>query len=510
LTAREPFENKRLSDRAFGGLLWQFAGKGSRGLLQVGVLAVLARLVTPADFGIVGAALIIIGVSSILSQLGVGPALVHRPELNRSHIRTAFTIAVSSSIVIAAAVWFSASSVSRFFDMPELEYVLLVLSGVFVLRGLGITAESLLQREFAFQSLAVIEVVSYGFGYGVIVTVFGFLGYGYWALVAGHIGQSIIRTLGMWKARSHPAIPQFKRRAARELLVYGTGQTLGKGFNYVALQGDNLVIGRWLGADALGIYGRVYSLLVTPATLFGQVIDRVLFPSLAEIQDDVERRTAGYRRAIVAVGILALPASAFMLTTAREIVLVLLGGQWTEVVVPLQILCIGLLFRTSYKLSDALALATGAVYRRAWRQAVYAGVVLGGSLLGVAWGVPGVSVGILVAIGINYFMMAGLSIRLTSLSWRDFGRAHLPGLRLACVLGITAVAVTGVMRRVVDWPVLTLIIVTMTSLMTIRGMWHLWPQTFLGRDGRWALSLAERNLPNSVLRLIVPGCLRSD
>ena len=132
--------------------------------------------------------------------------------------------------------------------------------------------------------------------------------------------------------------------------------------------------------------------------------------------------------------------SVFFLVLAPEIVLLTLGPKWTEVTLPFQILATSLLFRTSYKISDSLTKATGAVYRRAWRQWVYAVLVVLGAFGGQFWGISGVAVGVVTAISTNYLLMAHLSLRLVDISFKDFFEAHIPG----AVLGVGAGVSTGI------------------------------------------------------------------
>lgn len=487
-----------------GGLLWQFGGAGTKGVLQIGVLTILARLISPEDFGIVGAAMVVIGFSDLFSQFGVGPALVHQGTLRDQHVRVGFSITCLLSIMTAALVWLASSSVAAFFRMPDLEAVVVVLSLVFILKGLGVVAESLLQRELAFQKLATLEVISFALGYGVLATTLGFLGYGYWALVAGHIGQTAIQTVGLFGLRRHPVTPSMDWGAARDLLYFGGGHTLAKVANFAALQGDNLVVGRALGAVALGIYGRAYQLLVIPAQLFGRVLDRVLFPTMASIQDDTRRLAAAYRRSVAAVALVAIPASGIMFLLAPEIVFVLLGDQWTEVILPLQVFAFGILFRTSYKISDSLARATGSVYRRAWRQWVYSAMVFAGALIGMRWGVAGVVGGVLGAIFGNFLLMAHLSLTVVQSSWREFALAHVPGLNLGLVLTLVATAVTIVLRAENAPPIVILIAVAGVLLFAARILLGRYSRIFLGADGVWAFDLLARNLPARLVNLIRP------
>jgi PST family polysaccharide transporter len=185
---------------------------------------------------------------------------------------------------------------------------------------------------------------------------------------------------------------------------------------------------------------------------------------------------------------------------APEIVLVLLGPAWAGVVVPFRILALGMLFRTSYKLSDSVARATGAVYARAWRQAVFAGAVVAGSLIGQLWGVDGVALGVVAAIALNFALMAQLSLRLTGLRWADFGAAHLPAFALSAALGVGTWLLLGWSRGLQVAPLVLLLEVALFA--AAGGLLLCWciPALFLGQDARSLLRTLATLVPGQLQR----------
>ncbi len=420
-----------LTKSTLSGLLWNFSGAGVQAVLRIGVLLVLARLLTPADFGVVSAALVVVYFSEIFSQLGIGPALVQRPALHSGHLRTGFTVSTLFGVGLAVLVFATAPLVAGFFRMPVLAEVLRVLAWVFPLKGLALVAESLLYRELQFRWIATRDVLAYLVGYGIVGLGLAFAGFGVWALVWAHLAETLVRTGVLLAARPHPKRPLLAATPLRELVYYGGGFTLARLSNYVAQQGNNLIIGRLLGASALGLYGRAYQLTTMPVLLAGGVLDKVLFPAMAKIQDDAAVRSRIFLEGTAVLNLLTLPLSAACVALAPEIVDFLLGSEWHSAVVPFQVLALGMMLRTSYKIGDALARAAGAVYNRAWRKGVYAGCVLAGSFVGSGWGIEGVAVGVLGALLVNFFLVAELSLRLTTVTWGYFLRMHVPPLMLA-------------------------------------------------------------------------------
>jgi len=479
--------NRTLTQRTITGMAWTAWGKAAYAGLQLGVLAVMARLLAPADFGVVSAALVVIGFSTVFSQLGFGPALVQRPELEPRHLDTAFSASVLFGALLGAIIWLGAPSAAALLRIEGVSPVLRVLAWVFPLQGLGVAAESLLRRELRFQWLANLDVSAYAIGYGLVGIALALAGWGVWALVAGQIAQGLVRTGVLLFHRPPRLRPTFDLRAFRELLYFGGGFTVAKAANYLAVQGDNLVVGRFLGPQALGFYGRAYSLMSAPAYGFGTVLDVVLFPAMAKVQHDPKRLAMAYRRGVSLIALLVLAPSAALLLLGPEFIAVVLGSRWAPAVAPFQILTIGMLFRTSYKMSDSLARSTGAVYRRAWRQILYAALVLLGAWIGQHWGISGVAWGALAALAVNFFVMAELSLSVTGMTWGALWQAHVPAVRLT-IASFPIVLVTTLVLRHFAVPHLAVLgVAAGVAAASTLALCVRWPHLFLGSEGLWIL-----------------------
>jgi O-antigen/teichoic acid export membrane protein len=419
-------------------MFWTASSNGLNAVLKIVVLIVLARLLSPADFGIVAAALIVIGFSAIFSQLGLGPALVQRRELEPRHVQTALAASFAFGLLLAGLLWVSAPAIARFFHIESSAEVLRALAWIFPVRGLSGVAECLVQRDLRFRWLAARDLISYALGYGLVGIALAWAGWGVWALVAAHITQTALNAAMLLSVKPPALHPLPSWRAFVELMDFGAGFTIARVANFLAGQADNLVVGRMLGPVALGLYTRAYQLMAVPTTLFGDVLDRVLFPTMAKVQGDAPRLAAAYLQAVASIALVMLPMGVVMTVLAPELIIVLLGSRWVDVIQPFQVFAIGLLFRTSYKMSDSIARATGAVYRRAWRQAIYAVLVFAGAWVGTRWGITGVAVGVLVSLIINFTLMADLSLAVAHTTWRRFAEAHLPAVWSAALAGGTA------------------------------------------------------------------------
>lgn len=483
-----------LREKTQRGLLWASAEAVGRTVLQTLVLVILSRLLTPGDYGVVGAALIIVGISSIFSQLGVGPAIVQRPDLEPRHLDAAFTLSALFGLLTAGVLCASAPLFALFFKMPALAPVLQVLAVVFPITGLGVVSESLLQRDLSFDRIARSEIVSYFVGFGLAATALAWAGWGAWALVAGQIVQMLVRTVLLFRA--HAWRPRFacESGAVRDLRRFSGGITVARLANYIATNGDNLIVGRYLGESALGVYGRAYALMAQPANLVGNVLEKVLFPAMARVQDQPDRLATVYRQGVALLATAMLPTGAMICLLAPEIVQVLLGPKWADVVFPLRIFSVALLFRTSMKLSNSLIRACGAISQMAWCQIIYATATLGFAYVGRAWGMEGVCVGVFVSITLCFLIGAGMSLRLVRLTWLDFFADHLPGLLLAAVVSTAGWFSAAALRAHGAPPSLVLAGTLGAMLATALVCAVALPRLFLGPDGPRLRALARQFL----------------
>ena len=461
------------------------SGAGIQAVARILVLIVLARLLEPREFGLVGAAMVVINLALMFAELGLRPALVQRAILAPRHLHTAFTTSIILGGFFGLLLILAAPVIASFFRLEQLQPIIKVIALIFPIYSLTFVAEAMLERELQFRLLAMVNIISYLVGFGMVGISLAFLGFGVWALVVARLASGATVATALLLVQPHPKRPRWDWQSFKELMAFGGGFTLGRIFNNVARQGDNLVVGRFLGSEALGLYGRAYQLLVFPTALFGNVLDKVLFPSMAKIQNDPKRLELVFRRGVTLLALLFAPISVVLLVLPPELILVLLGPKWLEVTLPFQILAIGMLFRASYKMSDSLARATGAVYRGSWRQAAYAFFVLTGAWVGQHWGIAGVGGGVVLALALHFLLMADLSLRLTSLTWKGFFAAHVPALIIG-LFTLVEVSLIAAALRSFAMPAPVVVVVSICSVGLVQlTLIRTFPGLLLGADGRW-------------------------
>jgi len=462
--------DKDLLGRTVSGVRWNGAAHILKQGLQFLISIILIRLLTPEVYGLLGMAAVFVGFVGVFSDLGFSQALVQRPTLSEEHRCTAFWLGIGLGLGLGGLLAALAGPIAGFYGQPELTGVLRVLAVAFVLTALGAVPKALLQRDLAFKGIARVEVpalvVAGAVGIGLAVN-----GAGVWSLV----GQQLVfpatqAALLWWVVDWRPRL-RISPPAARDLWTFGGGLTGFGIVNYWARRGDDLLIGRFMGAASLGLYGRAYGLMLLPIRHVISAVNRVIFSALSSIQDDRARVRRAYLKAIRLISFLAFPMMAGLAVTARPFVLAVFGQRWTGVIPLIQILSLAGIVQT-------LMNPTGLIYTSQGRTDVMMkwGLGAGAFLIGAL--AVGVWIGSLKAVVWSYtvanvvLLWPGQSIpgRLIGMTFADVAQS-VSGLSAAT--GCMAVLVFAVGRWVVppDWsPWSSLVVLTATGVLAYAGL----------------------------------------
>jgi O-antigen/teichoic acid export membrane protein len=400
------FGDSDLKQRTVTGVLWSAGASVTQQILNFGVTVVLARLLLPADFGLVATIAIFTGFVSLFVDFGLSAALIQRPSLTERHRSSAFWMNLAIGAALGALVASLAPGLARFFDEPRLVDLTLVLSLNFVIGSLGIVQSALLQRSMEFRRLGAINTGSAAVG-GAAAIAMAVTGLGVWSLIGQLIASAGSRTMLLWLTSDWRPRWLLDRKAMNELWRYSSGVAGFNAVNYWARNADNFLIGKFVGPAALGIYSRSYNLMLLPIQQISAVTSRVMFPALARIQSDPQRVKRAYLRAVGIIGLLSFPVLAGLFVVAKPFVLTLYGPRWADVVPVLQILCVA-------GLMQPVASTVGWLYQSQGRTDllfrwgfIASCVLVCGFVIGIHWGVKGVATGYAIATyGVLYFTFA--------------------------------------------------------------------------------------------------------
>lgn len=427
------------------GITWSFVGAVITNAIRVVVLAVLGRALTKDDFGVIAAAVSVNVVVFGVRDLGIGVALVQRKDLQPGHLTTAFATSTYLGLGLSAALFVSAPWIGRAYGIVQSVNVIRALAAMFAIRSIATPSRMMCQRAMNFRLLALVDALAFTIG-SVVSMVSAVAGAGPWALVAGYLVEEVAGATCYLVASPPKVSLRIDRARLRELLEFGGGYSVVLIANLVATFGDNMVVGRALGAGQLGFYSRAYDLMRYPSMVFDALVGNVLFPAFARLQQEPANVAASFRRVTFVNALLLLPASAALIVVAPETIRIVLGTGWHDVVLPFQILITATLFRTSLKLGAIVAQAVGAVNSVAVAQICYAIVLVGGALATVRWGIVGVATSTTISIAIASMQLCYIALRVARLPARAFIAAHLPGVALAALAIAAAWPLTMALR----------------------------------------------------------------
>ena len=485
---------KTLAHSTLAGVTYQYAATAANGVVQVGVIAVLARLIAPVAFGQVGLATAYVGFWSLFAAFGVGSAVVQRPELSDRLLRAGFTLALVLGLLATVLVFFTAPLAARMLGSASLTDFIRALSATFLLASPGIVAEALLQREFEWQRLTRLNVLS-NLAQSASSVALALLGLGAWALVGSNLLFTCLRTVLLLQAHAFPKRLLVSGEELGELSRFGRTFTAARLLNYGAQQGDNVVVGRVLGLEPLGFYSRAFKLMMQPVTNFGLVITRVLFTIMSRVQHQAERLRLAYLTGLSVISLVSAPLTALMVVLGPEIVQVLLGPRWTPAILPFRILSLGLVLRLPNLMTYTIDGFTGSIAKRGFREGLFAAGVIVGALGGVPFGLPGVATGVLLGVVVNYVAGAGISLQITGCTLREFLQAQTPGLVLGIMTAAVAVTVRLTLVAAGTSSFIVLIGTTGATLTFLAAVLYLYPES-VGVYGRSAARMLADTLTN--------------
>ncbi len=350
-----------IRSKAISGLKWSTAGRGAQVLIQIVQYAILARILTPADFGLYSMTNIVLGFSMRLGDAGLNSAVIQSKEMNRRRFSTLFFLSLLIGILIFAGINLVAAPVERFFKTDGLIELLFLGSIIFLVIPFGKMYQSMFQKELMFDTVIKIEFVGKLLGASIAVLL-AFMGKGVVSLIWGLVADHGFRYLTFFVLgyRIHYRLQLvFRLREVRYEVMFGLN-TLGTTFmNYFGSRIDKILIGRFLGEGALGFYEIAYNLVLQPLFNVRPILNRVALPSFAKIQDDREKIKKYYFDAMEYLSLLATPLMIGIALTAKSIVMILYGPQWEASIILVEILALVALFELLGDTFRSVLLALG-------------------------------------------------------------------------------------------------------------------------------------------------------
>ena len=316
-----------LGGRSARGGVVILAAQGCKFVLSTAAAIVLARLLAPEDYGLIGMVAIIVGFLGMFQYLGLSTATVRWAELSHAQVSNLFWLNIGLSATIMLLALGSAPLVAWFYHDSRLIGITAGYAVIVLLTGLSIQHEAILMRQMRFGVTAVIEIAAMAIGLGA-AAIAAWYGAGYWALVLNQFVLALVTIVGVWTAcKWRPGLPA-RGADVRSMLSYGGNLT---GFNlmsYFSRNLDNALIGKFWGPYQLGIYSRAYQMLLMPMAQINGPLMSVAVPALSRLADSPARYRAAYLKILEKIAMITMPGVVFMIASSDWLVVFLLGAQW--------------------------------------------------------------------------------------------------------------------------------------------------------------------------------------
>ncbi|MBU1153070.1 lipopolysaccharide biosynthesis protein [bacterium] len=347
-----------LKEKTVSGLRWVGLSIFSTRVLHFVTSIILARLLSPADFGIIAIGFLIIQVLEMFRDLGIGQAIIYKKDEIEKTADTAFILTPIIGISLFALGYLIAPLIAIFFKNASLAPVVKLLALTIVLSSLEVVPSFLLEKELRFKKKVIAEILP-TVGYTGVAISLAYLGYGLWSIVYGHVVYKIMSLILIWYISSWRPKFQFNKAISKELLNYGKYIIGSWLLIFIYTHIDSIFIGKILEASALGLYAMAFNIANLPATNITQLVNRVMFPAFSKIQEDKKFYKVTYLKVFKCISIIVIPLSLGTFVIAEDFIKIILGEKWQEAIIPLQVLSFYGLFRALSGTTGNIFMSTG-------------------------------------------------------------------------------------------------------------------------------------------------------
>ncbi|MEL7585547.1 MAG: lipopolysaccharide biosynthesis protein [Prolixibacteraceae bacterium] len=394
------------------GIFYTALAKYSNIVTSILITAVLARLLTPAEYGTIAIVMVFTTFFTYLADFGIGPAIIQNKELGKEDIESIFSVSILVALLLSSLFFLSADLIAGFYAAPELTGITRLLSVSVLIFTLNVVPSALNKKELKFRQVGLLSVVVHVIG-GILAVVLALLEFSYYALIFRSLITGLLMFAGSYYL--NPVKVNFRIRGSSILKIwrFSTFQFLFNFINYFARNTDNLLIGKFLGSAMLGFYDKAFNLMLMPVQNLTHVITPVLHPVLSEFQHNKDRIHHSYLKLTRILATIGFPLSVFCFFAAREIIYLFYGSQWTESIPVFRLLAllIGL---------EVLLSSSGSIYQSANRAdlLLVSGLITSTFIvLGILYGIfiegslAGVAKGLIVARTSTFFLSVYLLVR---------------------------------------------------------------------------------------------------
>lgn len=463
----KPTSSESLSSRVVRGGAWIFSLRiTNRGLGFVRTI-ILARLLVPEDFGLLGIAMLAISTLDAFSQTGFQSALIQRKGNIRAYLDVAWTVLSVRGVVLFLMLFAAAPLVARFFNSPQATAVIMVIAVNMLLTGFGNIGVVFFQKELEFNKQFSYELSATLVDLAVSISL-AFILRNVWALVWGGLAKNCTRFLLSYALHPYRPRIRFEREKFQDLFGFGiwiSGSTI---LIFLITQGDDIFVGKVIGIAALGLYQMAYLVSNLPVTEITDVISRVTFPAYSKLQDDLARLREVYLRVLQVTAYISIPFAAGIFVLSAEFTRIFLGQKWIPMVPAIQVLALA-------GLVSSITATTRPVFHgvgkpkidTVWH--VVRLILLGAVLypLSMSWGITGAAIAVLVSTSFSAVGFNLSALKIMACDFRSYGKMTLPPLINAAFMVVIVTILKESMGCGAFWQFLVLVGAGLVSYLSL-------------------------------------------
>jgi len=382
---------KNLKGRSVRGLQAVFGGRGMVIVLETIGTMILARLLFPADYGLIAMVAVVVNFAVIFRDIGLSSATVWSEKLSQQLITNMFWISIGIGTVLTAIVATMAPAIAWFYNEPRLVGITFAMLPAFIFSSAMLQHQALLRRQMKFGRLALIRLVASTGGI-LSAVICAWNGMEYWSLVVQRVSSSILLAILTWSfCHWLPGMPR-KCHDTGTFLRFGGNLSAGRLIQYLLRNADNIILGYYAGSYQLGIYSKAYALLMLPLRHVNEPFSSVVVPALSRIQSEPKRFRNYYIKALSVTAMISVPIAIFAAVASHDIIRVLLGEKWDESAT-IFLYLVPVAFLGSFNVASGwIYISLGYVKRQLRMQLVTGPLGLLAMLIGVRWGIKGMAI----------------------------------------------------------------------------------------------------------------------
>lgn len=441
-----------LRKQAVVGVRWTSVATIIIAIFQFAQIAVLARYLSPKEFGVMSIMMVVIGFARSFEDMGISNAIIHHQKVSHEQLSSLYWLNILSGLVLAIIILMLSPLVAWFYDTPEISRLMMILSSVFILVAIGNQYRILYEKNLEFRIPALAQIMA-AFVSFIVAGFFAVRGYGVEALVFGLIaGTSVSSAIFLWfglRYLHRPALI-YRHNDIRAFYGFGLYQMGERSVNYLSANIDKLLIGKFAGMDALGVYTIAWQLAVFPVQKINPIVNKVAFPVFSKLQNDRYQLARYYTINIRLLALVIVPLLVFLAVFSTPVVQVAFGSGWDQVTSLLPFLAVVGLLKCIGNPGGAVMLALGRAdvgfwWNLAWGTVVTLGLYFGLIVSPTAFAAVCVLLGLSICIGWIWHL---LIIRIGLI---DYWPIVIHCIRVICVtLGIAILVRMGLSSLSID------------------------------------------------------------